>query len=193
MLNIVISGAPGSGKGTQSAIIVENYGLTHISTGDMLREEIKNGTENGKKAEVLINDGKLVPDEMIIAMLHDRVQKHIADGNTKGFIFDGFPRTVEQAKALKEMLATYKTDVSIMLNLEVPEEELITRLLERGKTSGRSDDNMETIKKRIDVYNTQTKPVMEFYKAEGKLANINGVGTIDGIFEKISEAINAVK
>ena len=151
MLNIVISGAPGSGKGTQSAIIVENYGLTHISTGDMLREEIKNGTENGKKAEVLINDGKLVPDDMIIAMLHDQVQKHITAGDTKGFIFDGFPRTAAQAVALDNMLHELETEVSCMLHMQVEHELLIERLLNRGKTSGRADDNLETIQKRLDV------------------------------------------
>jgi adenylate kinase len=190
MLNVVIFGPPGSGKGTQSENLIKTFNLAHISTGDLLRKEIHGNTQLGYLAKQHIDKGELVPDDVIIGMIDSFLDKM---GKVNGVIFDGFPRTVEQAKALKEMLATYKTDVSIMLNLEVPEEELVTRLLERGKTSGRSDDNMETIKKRIDVYNTQTKPVMEFYKAEGKLANINGVGTIDGIFEKISEAINAVK
>ena len=142
MLNIVISGAPGSGKGTQSAIIVEQYGLSHISTGDMLREEIKAGTENGKKAEVLINDGKLVPDEMIIAMLHDRVQKDLDNGANKGFIFDGFPRTAAQAVALDSMLKELGTEVSCMLHMQVEHDLLIERLLNRGKTSGRAADNL---------------------------------------------------
>jgi adenylate kinase len=190
MLNIVISGAPGSGKGTQSAIIVENYGLTHISTGDMLREEIKNGTENGKKAEVLINDGKLVPDEMIIAMLHDQVQKHIAAGDTKGFIFDGFPRTAAQAVALDNMLHELDTEVSCMLHMQVEHELLIERLLNRGKTSGRADDNLETIQKRLDVYNTQTLPVIEHYKTSGRYKSACNNSSVEACFAQVKEIID---
>ena len=190
MLNIVISGAPGSGKGTQSAIIVENYGLTHISTGDMLREEIKNGTENGKKAEVLINDGKLVPDEMIIAMLHDQVQKHIDAGDTKGFIFDGFPRTAAQAVALDNMLHELETEVSCMLHMQVDHELLIERLLNRGKTSGRADDNLETIQKRLDVYNSQTLPVIEHYKNSGRYKATCNNSSVEACFAQVKEIID---
>ena len=190
MLNIVISGAPGSGKGTQSAIIVENYGLTHISTGDMLREEIKNGTENGKKAEVLINDGKLVPDEMIIAMLHDQVQKHIDAGDTKGFIFDGFPRTAAQAVALDNMLHELETEVSCMLHMQVDHELLIERLLNRGKTSGRADDNLETIQKRLDVYNSQTLPVIEHYKNSGRYKAACNNSSVEACFAQVKEIID---
>ena len=144
MLNIVIFGAPGSGKGTQSELIIKEYGLDHISTGDVLRSEIKNETELGKIAKGFIEKGQLVPDELIVDMLAKVLD---SKENSKGVIFDGFPRTIPQAKALKEMLNQRGTDVSIMLNLQVDEEELISRLLERGKVSGRSDDNLETIKK----------------------------------------------
>lgn len=191
MLNIVIFGPPGSGKGTQSENLIKKYSLAHVSTGDLLRKEISTNTQLGYLAKQHMDKGELVPDEIIVGMIDNFMDK--LDAKTKGVIFDGFPRTVEQAKALKSTLQSYKTDVAVMLNLEVPEEELITRLIERGKTSGRSDDNLETIKKRIEVYNEQTKPVMQFYKAEGKLATINGVGSIDGIFEAISKAVDAVK
>lgn len=191
MLNIVIFGPPGSGKGTQSENLIKKYSLAHVSTGDLLRKEISTNTQLGYLAKQHMDKGELVPDEIIIGMIDNFMDK--LDRKTNGVIFDGFPRTVEQAKALKETLQSYKTDVTVMLNLEVPEDELVTRLIERGKTSGRSDDNLETIKKRIEVYNEQTKPVMHFYKAEGKLATINGVGSIDSIFEAISKAVDAVK
>ena len=190
MLNIVISGAPGSGKGTQSAIIVEQYGLSHISTGDMLREEIKAGTENGKKAEALINDGKLVPDEMIIAMLHDRVQNDLNNGSVKGFIFDGFPRTAAQAIALNAMLEELGTEVSCMLHMQVEHDLLIERLLNRGKTSGRADDNLETIQKRLDVYNTQTLPVIEHYKTSGRYKSACNNSSVEACFAQVKEIID---
>ncbi|MBO5729195.1 MAG: adenylate kinase [Paludibacteraceae bacterium] len=190
MLNIVISGAPGSGKGTQSAIIVEQYGLSHISTGDMLREEIKAGTENGKKAEALINDGKLVPDEMIIAMLHDRVQNDLNNGSVKGFIFDGFPRTAAQAIALDAMLEELGTEVSCMLHMQVEHDLLIERLLNRGKTSGRADDNLETIQKRLDVYNTQTLPVIEHYKTSGRYKSACNNSSVEACFAQVKEIID---
>lgn len=190
MLNIVISGAPGSGKGTQSAIIVEQYGLSHISTGDMLREEIKAGTENGKKAEALINDGKLVPDEMIIAMLHDRVQNDLNNGSVKGFIFDGFPRTAAQAIALDAMLEELGTEVSCMLHMQVEHDLLIERLLNRGKTSGRADDNLETIQKRLDVYNTQTLPVIEHYKTSGRYKSACNNSSVEACFARVKEIID---
>jgi adenylate kinase len=190
MLNIVISGAPGSGKGTQSAIIVEQYGLSHISTGDMLREEIKAGTENGKKAEALINDGKLVPDEMTIAMLHDRVQNDLNNGSVKGFIFDGFPRTAAQAIALDAMLEELGTEVSCMLHMQVEHDLLIERLLNRGKTSGRADDNLETIQKRLDVYNTQTLPVIEHYKTSGRYKSACNNSSVEACFAQVKEIID---
>lgn len=191
MLNIVIFGPPGSGKGTQSENLIKKYQLEHISTGDLLRHEINTNTQLGALAKQHMDKGELVPDEVIIGMIDSFLDKNF--GKVKGVIFDGFPRTVAQAEALKNLLGSYKSDVSVMLNLEVPDAELLTRLIERGKTSGRSDDNEETIKKRIDVYNAQTKPVIDFYKKDGKLANIQGVGAIDAIFAEISKAVDAVK
>lgn len=191
MLNIVIFGPPGSGKGTQSENLIKKYELEHISTGDLLRHEIETNTQLGALAKKHMDKGELVPDEVIIGMIDSFLDKNI--GKVKGVIFDGFPRTVAQAEALKSLLSSYKADVSVMLNLEVPDAELLTRLIERGKTSGRSDDNEETIKKRISVYNAQTKPVIDFYKKDGKLANIKGVGAIDAIFAEICKAVDAVK
>ena len=188
MLNIVIFGAPGSGKGTQSELIIKEYGLDHISTGDVLRSEMKNETELGKIAKDYIEKGQLVPDELIVDMLAMVLDSKV---NSKGVIFDGFPRTIPQAKALKEMLNKRGTDVSVMLNLQVEEEEeLINRLLERGKVSGRSDDNLETIKSRLDVYHKQTAPLADYYIGEGKHVAIKGMGTIEEIFGRIKEAVN---
>ena len=186
MLNIVIFGAPGSGKGTQSARIVEKYGLNHISTGDVLRAEIKNGTELGKTAKGYIDQGQLLPDELIIDILAS-VLDSIKE--SKGVIFDGFPRTIAQAEALKAMLKERKQEVSVMLDLEVPEYELMTRLIKRGQESGRADDNEETIKKRLTVYHSQTSPLIDWYKADGKYQHINGLGTMDGIFGDIVASI----
>ena len=185
MLNIVIFGAPGSGKGTQSELIIKEYGLDHISTGDVLRSEMKNETELGKIAKDYIEKGQLVPDELIVDMLAKVLDSKV---NSKGVIFDGFPRTIPQAKALKEMLNKRGTDVSVMLNLQV--EELINRLLERGKVSGRSDDNLETIKSRLDVYHKQTAPLADYYIGEGKHVAIKGMGTIEEIFGRIKDAVN---
>ena len=190
MLNVVIFGPPGSGKGTQSENIIKKYGLAHISTGDILRKEITENTQLGFLAKSYIDKGELVPDDVIIGMLDNKLDKL---GKVAGVIFDGFPRTVDQAIALKNMLASYKTDVSVMVNLEGPKQELIDRLLLRGETSGRSDDNLETIEKRINVYEQQTKPVIEFYKSEKKYASIEGVGSIEEIFNRINTAIDAVK
>jgi adenylate kinase len=190
MLNIVIFGAPGSGKGTQSELIIKEYGLDHISTGDVLRSEMKNETELGKTAKDYIEKGQLVPDGLIVDMLAKVLD---SKKDSKGVIFDGFPRTIPQAKALKEMLAKRGTDVTVMLNLQVDEDELIKRLLERGKVSGRSDDNLETIKSRLEVYHNQTAPLAEYYIGEGKHVGIKGMGTIEEIFGRIKDAINSVK
>lgn len=188
MLNIVIFGPPGSGKGTQSENLIKKYNLAHISTGDLLRKEISTNTQLGALAKSHMDKGELVPDEVIIGMIDSYLDKM---GKVNGVIFDGFPRTVAQAQALKDLLATYKTSVAVCLNLEVPNDELMTRLIERGKTSGRSDDNAETIKARLDVYEKQTKPVLEFYQKEGVAVNIKGVGSIDGIFADIAAAVDA--
>ena len=187
MLNIVIFGAPGSGKGTQSERIVEKYGINHISTGDVLRAEIKNGTELGKTAKGYIDQGQLIPDELMIDILASVFDSF---KDSKGVIFDGFPRTIAQAEALKKMLAERGQDVSVMVDLEVPEDELMVRLIKRGKDSGRADDNEETIKKRLHVYHSQTAPLMDWYKNEKKYQHINGLGTMDGIFADICEAVD---
>ena len=187
MLNIVIFGAPGSGKGTQSERIVEKYGINHISTGDVLRAEIKNGTELGKTAKGYIDQGQLIPDELMIDILASVFDSF---KDSKGVIFDGFPRTIAQAEALKKMLAERGQDVSVMLDLEVPEDELMVRLIKRGKDSGRADDNEETIKKRLHVYHSQTSPLIDWYNNEKKYQHINGLGTMDGIFADICEAVD---
>ena len=187
MLNIVIFGAPGSGKGTQSERIVEKYGINHISTGDVLRAEIKNGTELGKTAKGYIDQGQLMPDELMIDILASVFDSF---KDSKGVIFDGFPRTIAQAEALKKMLAERGQDVSVMVDLEVPEDELMVRLIKRGKDSGRADDNEETIKKRLHVYHSQTAPLIDWYKNEKKYQHINGLGTMEGIFAEICEAID---
>ena len=187
MLNIVIFGAPGSGKGTQSERIVEKYGINHISTGDVLRAEIKNGTELGKTAKGYIDQGQLIPDELMIDILASVFDSF---KDSKGVIFDGFPRTIAQAEALKKMLAERGQDVSVMVDLDVPEGELMVRLIKRGKDSGRADDNEETIKKRLHVYHSQTAPLIDWYKNEKKYQHINGLGTMEGIFAEICEAID---
>ena len=187
MLNIVIFGAPGSGKGTQSERIVEKYGINHISTGDVLRAEIKNGTELGKTAKGYIDQGQLIPDELMIDILASVFDSF---KDIKGVIFDGFPRTIAQAEALKKMLAERGQDVSVMVDLDVPEEELMVRLIKRGKDSGRADDNEETIKKRLHVYHSQTAPLIDWYKNEKKYQHINGLGTMEGIFAEICEAVD---
>ena len=187
MLNIVIFGAPGSGKGTQSERIVEKYGINHISTVDVLRAESKNGTELGKTAKGYIDQGQLIPDELMIDILASVFDSF---KDSKGVIFDGFPRTIAQAEALKKMLAERGQDVSVMVDLEVPEDELMVRLIKRGKDSGRADDNEETIKKRLHVYHSQTAPLIDWYKNEKKYQHINGLGTMEGIFAEICEAID---
>lgn len=188
MLNIVIFGAPGSGKGTQSDMIIKKYGLFHISTGDVLRTEMKNGTELGKIAEGYISKGQLVPDELIIDMLAKVLDSNEETKN--GVIFDGFPRTIPQAEALKAMLKERGAGVSAVIGLEVEEEELIDRLIKRGQVSGRSDDNLETIKSRLDVYHNQTTPLKDYYINEKKYKAIHGMGTIESIFAAIEKEID---
>jgi len=190
MLNIVIFGAPGSGKGTQSDLMKKNYSLAHISTGDVLRQEIKDETELGKIAKGYIDKGQLVPDELICDML-DKKLDTLKDA--KGVIFDGFPRTIPQAEALEKILQKHGTEVSVLLDLQVEDEELMKRLLERGKVSGRSDDNEETIQSRLKVYHSQTAPLAEHYKGKGKHVAIKGTGTIEEIFNRIDEAIKKIK
>ncbi|MCQ2344011.1 MAG: adenylate kinase [Paludibacteraceae bacterium] len=190
MLNIVITGAPGSGKGTQSDLIVKNYGLFHISTGDMLRAEIKAGSKIGKQAEQIIADGRLVPDEVMIEMLHKQILEH---KDAKGFIFDGFPRTVAQAGALDKMLAGVGAKIDILLVMNVKHETLVERLILRGQTSGRADDNKETIEKRLAVYTENTLPVIEFYRASGRLTEADNNTTVDECFAQIKRIIESHK
>jgi len=188
MKNIVIFGAPGSGKGTQSDLLIEHYGLGHISTGDVLRSEIKKGTELGKTAQSYIDKGNLIPDDLMISILAN-VYDSFGRGH-KGVIFDGFPRTIPQAEALKKMLDERGDKVSAMLELDVPEDELMKRLIKRGKDSGRADDNEETIKKRLVVYHSQTQPLIEWYKNEGLHYHIDGLGTLERIFGDIQKVID---
>jgi len=190
MKNIVIFGAPGSGKGTQSDLLIKKYGLNHISTGDVLRAEIKNGTELGKIAKQYIDDGMLVPDSLIVDMLAGVYDTYGPDH--RGVIFDGFPRTVPQAEALKKMLADRGHKVAAMIELDVPEDELMARLIKRGEESGRSDDNAETIKKRLDVYHSQTSPLIEWYENDGIRHQINGLGELDRIFGDICQVVDAL-
>lgn len=188
MKNIVIFGAPGSGKGTQSDLMIKKYGFGHISTGDVLRNEIKNGTELGKTAKGFIDNGQLIPDDLMVSILasvYDSFGKE-----HKGVIFDGFPRTIPQAEALKSMLKERGHKIAAMIELDVPEEELMKRLIKRGQESGRSDDNAETIKKRLDVYHNQTSPLIEWYGKEGIHHHIDGLGELDRIFADISEVID---
>ena len=190
MKNIVIFGAPGSGKGTQSDKLIEKYGLNHISTGDVLRAEIKNGTELGKTAQQFIDNGQLIPDDLMVSILAS-VYDSFGRGH-KGVIFDGFPRTIPQAEALKKMLSERGDKVACMLELDVPEDELMKRLLLRGQQSGRADDNEETIKKRLVVYHSQTQPLIEWYKQEGIHHHINGLGELDRIFGDICEVVDSI-
>ena len=190
MKNIVIFGAPGSGKGTQSDLLIEHYGLGHISTGDVLREEIKKGTELGKTAQSYIDKGNLIPDELMISILAN-VYDAYGRGH-KGVIFDGFPRTIPQAEALKRMLDDRGDRVAAMIELDVPEDELMKRLIQRGKDSGRADDNEDTIKKRLVVYHSQTQPLIEWYKQEGLHYHIDGLGTLERIFGDIKKVIDSI-
>ncbi|MBD5203480.1 MAG: adenylate kinase [Bacteroidales bacterium] len=187
MLNLVLFGAPGSGKGTQSEKLIEGYDLFHISTGEVLRDHIKRGTELGKIADSFISKGELIPDDLMISILDDVLEKNAAD--VEGVVFDGFPRTIPQADALEKLLARRGTELHAVIGLEVPEEELMNRMLERGRLTGRADDTPETIKNRLDVYHRQTMPLRDYYNSNGKYLAINGHGRVDDIFEDISTRI----
>ena len=191
MFNLVIFGAPGSGKGTQSEKLIETYGLFHISTGEVLRDQIAKGTELGKTADKFISNGQLIPDELMVNILSDLLDSNPATRD--GVIFDGFPRTIPQAVALNEMLAKRGAQVNAVVGLEVADDELIDRLIKRGVESGRSDDKPETIQKRLAVYHSQTQPLRDFYVNEGKYLSIKGSGSIDDIFADIKKSIDAIK
>ncbi len=185
-VDIVLFGPPGAGKGTQASILKDKLGLQYIATGDLFRHHIKNKTPLGQKAQQYIDQGELVPDEITIGM----IKELLSDPESKGFIFDGFPRTVEQAEALDQIMAEKGLIIDALLSLNVPEERLVKRLLNRGKTSGRSDDNEETIKKRLQQYHDKTTPVKDYYAKQGKLYEINGVGEIDEIHNRLMDIIN---
>ncbi|HKK61555.1 MAG TPA: adenylate kinase [Bacteroidales bacterium] len=187
MLNIVLFGPPGSGKGTQAEKLVEKYKLVHISTGDLLRSEVAAKSELGLRAKAIMDAGELVPDEIVIGMIRKKLDEN-KEG--PGFIFDGFPRTVEQARELRKALTDYDERVTMVISLQVPREELMKRLLKRGEESGRSDDNEETINNRIDVYERQTIPVTYYYEKMHKHLPVEGIGTIDQIFDKIVKEID---
>ena len=188
MLNLVLFGPPGAGKGTPSEKLIEKYQLVHLSTGDILRSEITNGTTLGLEAKKLMDQGVLVPDEVVIGMISNKLDSNSAAG---GFIFDGFPRTVAQAEALDNLLLSKSSSISGMVALVVEPQELEKRLLLRGKDSGRPDDaNPEVIRKRITEYNSKTAPVANYYKEQNKLTSINGVGTIDQIFNSICSVVD---
>lgn len=187
MLNIVIFGPPGSGKGTQSKKIIQKYGLNHLSTGDMLRAEIAAESDLGLEAKSLISKGELVPDKVVIGMIEKRIE---TAGDFNGFIFDGFPRTVAQAGALDKVLSSRDLEITLMINLDVETQELIDRLLKRSEQEGRADDNLETIQNRIHVYESQTSPVIEYYQQQDKARQVDGLGSMDDIFNRIVDVIN---
>jgi adenylate kinase len=187
MFNLILFGPPGSGKGTQSDKIVEKFGLIHLSTGNLLRQEIADKTPLGLQAKNFMDKGQLVPDEVVIGMIDSCLEKH---ADAKGFLFDGFPRTAAQAEALDKLLSLKKTSICKVIALEVDEEELTKRLVKRGETSGRSDDtNEEVIRRRFAVYRSETEPVADYYKEQGKFVAIKGIGTVDEIFEAIRGCI----
>ena len=188
MLNIVLFGPPGAGKGTQSQKLIENYGLIHLSTGDMLRKEISEGTALGMKAKEIMDAGILVPDEVVINIINSRID---SESDANGFIFDGFPRTIPQAEALDVLLKSKDSEITTMLALEVDQEELVKRLLLRGEESGRSDDaNEDVISQRIAEYESKTAPLAKYYSEQGKYKGVKGIGSIDEIFTSLCEEIN---
>ncbi len=190
MLNLILFGAPGSGKGTQSPLLVEKYGLVHISTGDLFRYEISNNTPLGLEAKSYMNQGQLVPDSVTIGMLRNKVEMH---KGAKGFIFDGFPRTVAQAVALDAMLAEMGTSIDLLLEMEITDEIIIARILERGKNSGRADDLDEaTIQTRLSAYRQETVPVATHYAQAQKTYKVDGIGTVEEIFERLCTVIDTV-
>jgi len=190
MLNIVLFGPPGSGKGTQSEKLIRKYGLIHMSTGDILRDAIANKTPLGVKAKEYMDQGELVPDEDVVNMVIKKLDK---ESNPNGFIFDGFPRTCGQARVLRNLLTDRDTRINVMIALQVEEEELIKRLVKRGEESGRSDDQLSVIKNRIEVYERDTSPVIDFYQNMRKYRSVDGIGSIDEIFDRIVLVVDQMK
>jgi adenylate kinase len=190
MLNLILFGPPGSGKGTQSEKLIEKYGLVHLSTGNLLRAEIANRTDLGLAAKNFMDKGQLVPDEVVLGMIACALDANV---HANGVLFDGFPRTVAQSEALDAMLNQRGSEISLVLALEVGEEELVKRLLNRGKTSGRSDDNEEVIRARIEEYENKTAAVARHYEKLGKVVHVKGEGSVDEIFQSLVKHINVVK
>ena len=191
MVNIVLFGAPGCGKGTQAQRLKEHYGIDHVSTGEVIRDEIRRGTELGQSMEAYIKAGQLAPDEIVIGMIAHYVTGHM---NAAGCIFDGFPRTTVQAEEFDKILAGHGLKVDVMIDIHVPEEELVRRILLRGKDSGRADDaSEEVIRGRLDVYREQTAVVADYYAAQGKYASVNGTGTMEEVFSRIAAVIEGLK
>lgn len=187
-MNIVIFGAPGSGKGTQSEKLIEEFGLHHISTGELLRDHISRGTHLGKVADTYISKGLLIPDELMIEVLSHLFNEQ-PEALEKGVIFDGFPRTIPQAEALADLMNQHGTTIHAVVGLEVDEDELVRRMLERGKTSGRADDNIETIRKRLDVYHKQTSPLKKYYTEKNQYHRVDGNRTVEEIFSDIRSSL----
>lgn len=190
MINLILFGPPGSGKGTQAKKLVDKYGLLHISTGDLFRYEMGNNTPLGKEAKSYIEKGELVPDSVTVGMLRNKVE---ANPEVPGYIFDGFPRTIPQSEALDQLLTEKKASVDRLIMLDVPDDEIVQRILERGKTSGRKDDlDEDIIRNRIEVYKSETSPVFDYYQEKGKSTKINGVGSIEEIFDRLCKEVDAL-
>lgn len=190
MLNIALFGPPGAGKGTQAKKIVEKYNLAHLSTGEMIRKEITEGSDFGKMAAGIINKGELLSDEFVVALIENSIEHH---KNVDGFLFDGFPRTVRQAEILDEMLAKTGHPLSALVSIDVPHDELMRRMLERAKIEGRADDNEEVIENRFREYRAKTLPVADHYKIQKKHFSVNGHGSVDDVFESITKILEEVR
>ena len=186
MKNLILFGPPGSGKGTQSAKVAEKYNLAHISTGDIFRREISNQTPLGIKVKDIISKGELVPDELLIDLLRNAIKQN---SDTQGYIFDGFPRTLQQAKDLDKLMSEFRMEISKVLVLDVIEEEVVKRLLKRAELEGRSDDTEDVIRNRMQVYRNQTEPLIEYYSEKGLVGTIEGVGSINGVFDALCKEI----
>ncbi len=187
MLNLIIFGPPGSGKGTQSAKIVQKYDLLHLSTGELLREEMQKDTPLGREVSKYMDQGLLVPDDIVWRELYEYVTQHL---DAPGFIFDGFPRTIVQAKALDHLLQEKESHICLVISVEVKEEELFSRLMGRGEDSGRSDDSAEIARRRLQIYKDQTFPLISYYKAQGKIVSIDGMAPVEEVFSRICNAVD---